>query len=79
MTGIQLLKKLPTPPVTIFTTAYRDYAYEGYELGVIDFLLKPISHIQVCTGYGESKGIPGIKGTALFTRTSGYRHWAPCL
>jgi len=43
MTGIDLLKKLQQPPLTIFTTAYRDYAFEGYELGVVDFLLKPIS------------------------------------
>ncbi|MFT3703268.1 MAG: response regulator transcription factor [Agriterribacter sp.] len=43
MTGIELLKKLQHPPLSIFTTAYRDYAYEGYELGVVDFLLKPVS------------------------------------
>lgn len=43
MTGIQLLKDLPIRPVTIFTTAYRNYAFEGFELGVIDFLLKPVS------------------------------------
>lgn len=41
--GIDFLKSLENPPVTIFTTAYRNYAYEGFELGVIDFLLKPIS------------------------------------
>ena len=43
MTGIAFLKKLQHPPLTVFTTAYRDYAFEGYELGVIDFLLKPVS------------------------------------
>ncbi len=43
MNGIDFLKSLGQPPVTVFTTAYRDYAFEGYELGVIDFLLKPIS------------------------------------
>ena len=43
MNGIDFLKSLSQPPVTVFTTAYRDYAFEGYELGVIDFLLKPIS------------------------------------
>jgi DNA-binding LytR/AlgR family response regulator len=43
MNGIEFLKTLPQPPLTIFTTAYRDYAFEGFELGVIDFLLKPIS------------------------------------
>ncbi|MCF0071168.1 LytTR family DNA-binding domain-containing protein [Dyadobacter sp. CY261] len=44
--GIDFLKSLPHPPVTVFTTAYRDYAFEGYELGVIDFLLKPISYAR---------------------------------
>ncbi len=43
MTGIQFLKALSNPPLTVFTTAYRNYAFEGYELGVIDFLLKPVS------------------------------------
>ena len=43
MSGIALLKKLQHPPLTVFTTAYRNYAFEGYELGVIDFLLKPVS------------------------------------
>ena len=43
MTGIQFLKALSDPPLAVFTTAYRNYAFEGYELGVIDFLLKPIS------------------------------------
>lgn len=43
MTGIEFLNELTDPPLTIFTTAYRDYAFEGYEMGVVDFLLKPIS------------------------------------
>ncbi|MDR6942502.1 LytR/AlgR family response regulator transcription factor [Mucilaginibacter pocheonensis] len=43
MTGIEFLKQLSDPPLTVFTTAYRHYAFDGYELGVIDFLLKPVS------------------------------------
>ena len=43
MNGIAFLRSLASPPITVFTTAFRDYAFEGFELGVIDFLLKPIS------------------------------------
>ena len=57
MTGIELLKKLHIPPVTVFTTAYRDYAYEGYELGVIDFLLKPISYARFAQAMEKVKAI----------------------
>jgi len=43
LTGIDFLKSLPNAPKVVFTTAYRDYALEGYELNVLDYLLKPIS------------------------------------
>jgi DNA-binding LytR/AlgR family response regulator len=42
LTGIDFLKTLKNPPKVIFTTAYRDYALEGFELEVVDYLLKPI-------------------------------------
>ncbi len=43
MSGVDLIKALPNPPLFIFTTAYSNYALEGYELNAIDYLLKPIS------------------------------------
>ncbi len=43
ITGIEMLKSLAHPPKVIFTTAYRDYAVEAFELDVIDYLVKPIS------------------------------------
>ncbi len=43
ITGIEFLKTLKHPPQVIITTAYREYAIEGFELDVIDYLLKPIT------------------------------------
>jgi DNA-binding LytR/AlgR family response regulator len=43
LTGIELLRTLNSPPPVIMTTAYREFALEGYELNVIDYLLKPVS------------------------------------
>jgi DNA-binding LytR/AlgR family response regulator len=43
VTGIEFLRSIPDPPYVIITTAYREYAIEGYDLDVVDFLLKPIS------------------------------------
>jgi len=43
LTGINLLKILPKKPLVILTTAYSEYALEGYELDVIDYLVKPIT------------------------------------
>lgn len=41
--GTDLLKGIQNPPKVIFTTAYREYAIEGFELNALDYLLKPIS------------------------------------
>lgn len=43
LTGIELLKIFKTPPAVILTTAHREYALEGYNLDIVDYLLKPIS------------------------------------
>src|SRR5687767_8456523 len=41
ITGTDFLKALNHPPKVIFTTAHRDFAVEGFELGAVDYLLKP--------------------------------------
>ena len=41
--GTDFLRSIPDPPKVIFITAYRDYAFDGYELDIVDYLLKPVS------------------------------------
>ena len=43
LSGFAFLKTLPNPPKIIVTTAYKEYALEGYELNISDYLLKPFS------------------------------------
>lgn len=43
LSGIDFLKTLDQPPKVILTTAYSEYALDGYELDVVDYLLKPFS------------------------------------
>ena len=43
VSGINLVKSLKNPPLVVFTTAYEEYALEGYEVWAVDYLLKPIS------------------------------------
>jgi len=43
LTGIEFMKSLENPPLVVFTTAYSEYAVEGFEMNAVDYLLKPIS------------------------------------
>ncbi|HEY2581079.1 MAG TPA: LytTR family DNA-binding domain-containing protein [Mucilaginibacter sp.] len=43
MNGIDFIKIMPKPPMVIITTAYPSYALEGFQLNVLDYLLKPIT------------------------------------
>jgi DNA-binding LytR/AlgR family response regulator len=54
-TGIEFLKMLKNPPKVIFTTAFERYAIEGFELEIMDYLLKPISYERFLKGVLKAK------------------------
>lgn len=47
ITGFELLAKLPSQPVVVFTTAYNQYALKAFEMNSIDYLLKPIDPLHL--------------------------------
>lgn len=59
LTGTEFLRSLRNPPSVIFTTAYRDFALEGFELAAVDYLLKPISFERFMTAVSKFQGRTG--------------------
>lgn len=56
LTGISLLKVLSSKPLIILTTAFPEYALEGYELDVMDYILKPITFERFLQSIEKAKG-----------------------
>ncbi|MEL6358297.1 MAG: response regulator transcription factor, partial [Bacteroidota bacterium] len=56
LSGLNLLRALSRPPVTVFTTAYPDYALDAFDLDVVDYLLKPFSYERFLRALGKARG-----------------------
>jgi len=76
ITGVEFLRSLKNPPKVIFTTAFKEYAIEGFELDVLDYMLKPISQERFNKAAQKAKDYFDLKGTTtppdyLFVKADG--------
>lgn len=55
MSGVSFLRSLIRPPLVIFTTAYPQYAVDGFDLEAVDFLLKPFSFERFCKAVNKAR------------------------
>lgn len=65
LSGNNLLKTLKHPPLTIFTTAYTDYALEAFELDAVDYLLKPFAFERFLQAVNKAKQLLPIPATEI--------------
>lgn len=68
LSGIDFIKTLKNPPLVIFTTAYSEYALEGYSLDVVDYLMKPITFDRFLKAAQKAMEIHSLKRNASHPR-----------
>lgn len=61
ISGVDFLKSLSNPPKVIFTTAFKEFAIEGFELDVLDYILKPITYDRFMKAVFKAKDYFDLK------------------
>ncbi len=72
LSGINLLRSVSRKPVTIFTTAYPQYAVEAYELDAIDYLLKPYSATRFTQAVEKARAALRLRDALFPTKPDGH-------
>jgi DNA-binding LytR/AlgR family response regulator len=63
VTGVEFIKSLKNPPLVIFTTAYPNFALQGYELDVLDYLVKPFPLERLLKAMNKAREFVLLKNT----------------
>jgi DNA-binding LytR/AlgR family response regulator len=61
LSGLQFIRSLPDPPLVILVTAYGQYALEGFNLSVVDYLLKPVALERFIAACSKAKALYDLK------------------
>lgn len=75
ISGLDFLKQVKNPPLTIITTAYPQFALEGFELDVVDYLVKPFSFARFMKATTKAIEYHHLSGSSEKRSSAGHNHF----